>query len=145
MARRPLLSKLPKFLKNERWKPYIRYQKETDTWITKAIQEKSAGDEEMEETMGKIISKIRILMDRPQLDIISRLVAYLYHDKIDDYKEIASDLRKDQIQKDLKEIDQWLDIQYSRLTQQEEKDKKFNKVNKEILNEQPKQSKGKYL
>ena len=137
MEKKPLLSKPLKFLKNERWKPYIRYQKETDTWITKAIQEKSAGDEEMEETMGKIISKIRILMDKPQLDIISRLVAYLYHDKVDDYKEIASDLRKDHIQKDLKAIDQWLNIQYNRLAQQEEKDKKFNEINKEILDEQP--------
>ena len=145
MERKPLLSRPPKFLKNERWKPYIRYQKETDTWITKAIQEKSAGDEEMEETMGKIISKIRILMDRRQLDTISRLVAYLYHDKIDEYSENASDFRKDQIQKDLKAIDQWLDIQYNRLAQQEKKDKKFNKINKEILNEQPEQNKGKYL
>ena len=145
MEKKPLPSRLQKFLKNERWRPYIRYQKETDTWITKAIQEKSAGDEEMEETMGKIISKIRILMDRPQLDIISRLVAYLYHDKIDDYKEIASDLRKDHIKKDLKIIDQWLNIQYNRLAQQEEKDKKFNKINKEILNEQPKQKKREYL
>ena len=136
MEKKPLPSRLLKFLKNERWKPYIRYQKETDIWITKAIREKPAGDEEMEEAMGKIISKIRILMDKPQLDIISRLVAYLYHDKIDDYKEIASDLRKDHIQKDLKAIDQWLNIQYNRLAQQEEKDKKFNEINKEILDEQ---------
>ena len=137
MEKKPLLSKPLKFLKNERWKPYIRYQKETDTWITKAIQEKPTGDEEMEETVGEIISKIRILMDRPQLDIMSRLVAYLYHTKIDDYKKIASDLRKDQIQKDLKAIDQWLDIQYNRLAKQEKKDEEFNKINKEILDEQP--------
>ena len=137
MEKKPLLSKPLKFLKNERWKPYIRYQKETDTWIAKAIREKPAKDEEMEEAMGKIISKIRILMDKSQLDIISRLVAYLYHDKIDNYKEIASDLRKDHIQKDLKAIDQWLNIQYNRLAQQEERDKKFNKINKEILDEQP--------
>ena len=137
MEKKPLPSRPLGLLKNERWKPYIRYQKETDTWIAKAIREKPAKDEEMEEAMGKIISKIRILMDKPQLDIISRLVAYLYHDKVDDYKEIASDLRKDQIQKDLKEIDQWLNIQYNRLAQQEERDKKFNKINKEILDEQP--------
>ena len=137
MEKKPLLSKPPKSLKNERWKPYIRYQKETDTWITKAIREKQARDEKMEETVGKIISKIRILMDKSQLDTISRLVAYLYHDKIDNYKEIASDLRKDHIQKDLKAIDQWLNIQYNRLAQQEEKDKKFNEINKEILDEQP--------
>ena len=145
MEKKPLLSRPLELLKNERWKPYVRYQKETDTWIAKAVQEKPTGDEEMEETVGEIISKIRILMDRPQLDIMSRLVAYLYHTKIDDYKKIASDLRKDQIQKDLKAIDQWLDIQYSRLAKQEKKDEEFNKINKEILNEQPKQGKGKYL
>ena len=137
MEKKPLLSKPLKFLKNEGWKPYVRYQKETDTWIAKAIREKPARDEEMEETVGEIISKIRILMDRSQLDIMSRLVAYLYHTKIDDYKKIASDLRKDQIQKDLKAIDQWLDIQYSRLAKQEKKDEEFNKINKEILDEQP--------
>ena len=137
MEKKPLLSKPLKFLKNEGWKPYVRYQKETDTWIAIAIRENPARDEEMEETVGEIISKIRILMDRSQLDIMSRLVAYLYHTKIDDYKKIASDLRKDQIQKDLKAIDQWLDIQYSRLAKQEKKDEEFNKINKEILDEQP--------
>ena len=145
MEKKPLLSKPLKFLKNEGWKPYVRYQKETDTWIAKAIKEVREGKRITEETMDQISSKIKVLMDRSQLDIMSRLVAYLYHTKIDDYKKIASDLRKDQIQKDLKAIDQWLDIQYSRLAKQEKKDEEFNKINKEILNEQPKQSKGKYL
>ena len=138
MEKKPLLSKPLKFLKNERWKPYIRYQKETDTWITKAIREERTGGEKMEETTGEITSKIRILMDKPQLDIISRLVAYLYHDKVDDYKEIASDLRKDHIQKDLKAIDQWLNIQYQRMEAQSEKNKKINEFDMEIINEQPK-------
>ena len=79
MEKKPLQSKPQRLLKNERWTPYVRYQKETDTWITKAIKEERGDYKEMEETMGKIASKIRILMDRKQLDVMARLVAYLYH------------------------------------------------------------------
>ena len=135
MERRLSQSKPLKLLKNEKWKPYIRYQKETDTWITKAIREERSGNEKMEETMEELTSKIRILMERGQLDIIARIVAYLYHDKIDDYKEIASDLRKEHIYKDLRSIDQWLNIQYDRLKTQEKKDEKFNLLTQEILDE----------
>ena len=138
MEKRPLLSKPLELLKNERWKPYIRYQKETDTWITKAIREKRTEKDKMERTISEIVSKIRILMDRKQLDMVSRLIAYLYHEKIDEYQENASDLRKENIHKDLKDIDQWLNIQYNRLESQEKKDKKFNTINQEILNEQSK-------
>ena len=138
MGKKPLQSKLLKSLKNEKWKPYIRYQKKTDTWITKAIKEKQAGNDKMERTISEIVSKIRILMDRKQLDMVSRLIAYLYHEKIDEYQENASDLRKENIHKDLKDIDQWLNIQYNRLESQEKKDKKFNTINQEILNEQSK-------
>ena len=120
MEKKPLLSKPLKFLKNEGWKPYVRYQKETDTWIAKAIREKPARDEEMEETVGEIISKIRILMDKPQLDIISRIVAYMYHDKKDEFEEIASDMRKEHIYKDLRSIDMWLNSQYKRLESEDE-------------------------
>ena len=135
MERRLSQSKPLKLLKNEKWKPYIRYQKETDTWITKAIREERSGNEKMEETMEELTSKIRILMERGQLDIIARIVAYLYHDKIDDYKEIASDLRKEHIYKDLRSIDQWINIHYDRLKTQEKKDEKFNLLTQEILDE----------
>ena len=135
MAKKPLHSKPLKLLKNERWRPYIRYEKETDTWVAKAVREVQEGEQIMEEAMDQIPSKIRILMDREQLDIIARLIAYMYHDKKDEYEELASDLRKEHIYKDLRSINQWLNIQYQQIERQEEKDKKINKFDKEIINE----------
>ena len=135
MERRLSQSKPLKLLKNEKWKPYIRYQKETDTWVAKAIRKERSGNEKMEETVEELTSKIRILMERGQLDIIARLVAYMYHDKKDEYTEVASDLRKEHIYKDLRSIDQWLNIQYDRLKTQEKKDEKFNLLTQEILDE----------
>ena len=69
-------------------------------------------------------------MDRKQLDVIARLVAYLYHDKKDEYENLASDMRKEHIYKDLRAIDIWLNSQYRRL---------------ENENEQSKQNQGKFL
>jgi len=137
MEKKPLPSRLQKFLKNERWRPYIRYQKETDTWIAKAIKEVREGKRIVEETMDQITSKIKVLMDRKQLDIIARLVAYMYNDKKDEYEKDASDLRKEHIYRDLTNINEWLGIQYRRIGQQEEKDKKINTLDQEILDEQP--------
>jgi hypothetical protein len=74
----------------------------------------------MEETAE---STIEILMTRSELDIIARLVAYMYHDKIDEYKEIASDMRKDHIYKDLRSINMWLNSQYQQLEKQDEQSK----------------------
>ena len=88
--------------------------------------------------MDKIPSKIKILMERDELDIIARIVAYMYHDQKDEFIEIASDLRKEHIYKDLRSIDQWLNIQYQRMNIQDEKYKKINKLDKEITNEQSK-------
>ena len=138
MEKRPLPSKPLKLLKNERWKPYVRYQKETDTWITKAIREEQSDNKKMERTMDQIPSKIKIIMEKDELDIIARIVAYMYHDQKDEYIEIASDLRKEHIYKDLRSIDQWLNIQYQRMNIQDEKYKKINKLDKEITNEQSK-------
>ena len=64
MEKKPLLSKQLKLLTNEKWKPYIRYKKETDTWITKAIQEKRTEKDQMERTISETVSKIRILMEK---------------------------------------------------------------------------------
>ena len=69
-------------------------------------------------------------MDKEQLDVISRIVAYMYHDKKDEFEEIASDLRKEHIYKDLRAIDLWLNSQYKRLEKE---------------NEQPKQNQRKHL
>ena len=138
MEKKHLLSKPLELLKNERWKPYVRYQKETDTWIAKAIKEVREGKRIVEETMDQISSKIKVLMDRKQLDIIARLVAYMYNDKKEDYEKDASDLRKEHIYKDLKSINEWLGIQYRRIGQQEEKDEKINTLDQEIIDEQSK-------
>ena len=65
MEKKHLLSKPLELLKNERWKPYVRYQKETDTWIAKAIKEVREGKRIVEETMDQITSKIKILISLP--------------------------------------------------------------------------------
>ena len=138
MEKKLLPSKPLKLLKNERWKPYIRWKKETDTWITKAIREEQPNREKVEKTVDKIPSKIKIIMEKNELDIIARIVAYMYHDQKDEYMDIASDLRKEHIYKDLRSINQWLDIQYQRMNIQDEKNRNINKLDKEIINEQSK-------
>ena len=89
MEKKPLPFRPPRLPKNERWRPYIRYEKETDAWIAKAIREERPERQEMEGIMDKMSSKIKILMERDELDIIARIVAYMYHDKKDDYMNIA--------------------------------------------------------
>ena len=138
-------SKPLRLLKNERWRPYIRYSKETGEWITKAIREERPGEEKMEKAMDQVSSEIKISMNRKELDIIARLVAYMYHDKKDEYEEIASDLRKEHIYSDLRSVNQWLDIQYNRIEQREERNKRINNLDQEIIDEQSKQDKGKHL
>ena len=110
-------SKQQRLLTNERWEPYIKWDKETDEWIYKAIQVDSYRDEEMEENDYKIEKT------REQLDIISRIVAYLYHDKKDEYEEIASEMRKKHIYADLRSINIWLDSQYRQLEEKNEQSK----------------------
>ena len=138
MEKKPLPSRPLRSPKNERWKPYIRYSKETGEWIAKAIREERPGREKMEKTMDKISSKIKILMERDELDIIARIVAYMYHDQKDTFLDTASDLRKEHIYKDLRSIDQWLNIQYQRMEAKNEKDRNINQFDLEIINEQSK-------
>jgi len=138
MERKPLPSRQQRLLKSERWRPYIRFEKETGEWIAKAVRERRPDGEKMEGTMDQISSKIKILMERKELDIIARIVAYMYHDKKDEYTGIASDLRKEHIYKDLRSIDQWLNIQYHRLEDQDERNKNINEFDLEIINEQSK-------
>ena len=121
MAKSPLQSRPLRRLMNERWKPYIRYDKKEDRWISKAIRIDQTRNDNMEETMEK--TQIKVLMDREQLDIIARIIAYMYHDKKDEFKEIASDLRKEHIYKDLRAIDLWLNSQYKRLEKENEQSK----------------------
>ena len=130
MAKNPLQSKQPRNPLNERWKPYVRYEKETDRWIAKAIRIEREAGEGMEEVVDQVSSEIQVTMTRKELDIIARMVAYMYHDKKDEYGEIASDMRKEHIYKDLRSIDIWLKSQYQQLEREDE---------------QSKQDKGKYL
>ena len=106
---------------NERWKPYIRYDKKKDRWISKAIRIDRCRDEKVDTVIEK--KQFKILMDREQLDIISRIVAYMYHDKKDEYKEIASDMQKEHIYKDLRSINLWLNSQYQKLEEEDEQSK----------------------
>ena len=64
------------------------------------------------------------IVDRNQLDLIAKLVTYLYHDKRKEYEEIASDKRKAHIYNDIKHIDQWLSSQYKRLEREDAKKRK---------------------
>ena len=121
MERNPLQSRLLRRLMNERWKPYIRYNKDTDSWVAKAIKIDGQEKERMDTISKK--PQIKILMDREQLDIIARIIAYMYHDKRDEYEEIASDMRKEHIYKDLRSIDIWLNSQYQRLEKEDEQSK----------------------
>ena len=110
-------SKQQRLLKNERWEPYIKWDKETDEWIYKAIQINSYRNEKMEE------DDYKIEMTKKELDIISRIIAYLYHDKKDEYEKIASDMRKKHIYADLRSINIWLDSQYRQLEEKNEQSK----------------------
>ena len=59
--------------------------------------------------------EIKLEMNKKQLDSIAKLVSYLYHDEKKYYEETASDTRKAHIYRDIKAIDQWLELQYKRL------------------------------
>jgi len=64
------------------------------------------------------------VVDRNQLDLIAKIVIYLYHDKRKEYEKIASDKRKAHIYNDIKAIDQWLSSQYKRLEREDEAKRK---------------------
>tara|TARA_R100001244_G_scaffold118973_1_gene88669 strand:+ start:88 stop:288 length:201 start_codon:yes stop_codon:yes gene_type:complete len=55
------------------------------------------------------------MITRKQLNIIAKIVTYLYHDEKKHYEETASEERKHHIYRDIKAIDQWLSSQYRRL------------------------------
>ena len=121
MGKNPLQSKRQRLQKNEKYKPYVKWNKETDEWIYKAIKVNKPGNEEMEE--NREIVQIDIKITRKELDTIARLIAYMYHDKKDEYLEIASDLRKEHVYKDLRKIDEWLNLQYQKLEKKDEQSK----------------------
>ena len=67
----------------------------------------------------------REVVDRNQLDLIAKIITYLYHDKRKEYEKIASDKRKAHIYNDIKVIDQWLSSQYKRLERENEAKRKI--------------------
>ena len=64
------------------------------------------------------------VMDRNQLDLIAKIVTYLYHDEKKHYEETASKERKAHIYRDIKAIDQWLSSQYKQLEREDEAKRK---------------------
>ena len=64
------------------------------------------------------------MLDRNQLDLIAKIIAYLYHDKREEYEKIASDKRKSNIYNDIKAINQWFSSQYKRLERKDEAKRK---------------------
>ena len=64
------------------------------------------------------------MITRKQLNIIAKIVTYLYHDERKHYEETASEERKHHIYKDIKAIDQWLSSQYRRLEIEDAKKRK---------------------
>ena len=64
------------------------------------------------------------VMDRNQLDLIAKIVTYLYHDEKKHYEETASEERKNHIYRDIKSIDQWLSSQYKQLERENEAKRK---------------------
>ena len=65
-----------------------------------------------------------MIVNRKQLDLIAKIVTYLYHDERKHYEETASQERKNHIYKDIKAIDQWLSSQYKRLGVRDAKKRK---------------------
>ena len=65
------------------------------------------------------------MITREQLDIIAKIVTYLYHDERKHYEETASEERKHHIYRDIKAIDQWLSSQYKRLGVEDAKKRKI--------------------
>ena len=64
------------------------------------------------------------VVGRNQLDLIAKLIRYLYYDKRKEYEKIASDKRKSNIYNDIKAINQWLSSQYKRLERKDEAKRK---------------------
>ena len=65
------------------------------------------------------------MITRKQLNIIAKIVTYLYHDEKKHYEETASEERKHHTYRDIKAIDQWLSSQYKRLGAEDAKKRKI--------------------
>jgi hypothetical protein len=89
--------------------PDIKYDKVTEEWTMRAKLIESREEPE-------------IIMTKKQLDSIAKIISYLYHDKKQQYMKSSSELRKLHIYNDLKDIDQWLTIEYNKLRGKDEEE-----------------------
>ena len=96
-------------------RPCIQHDKKTDEWSAKVIWEEV-------EVITHLLDWTDVRVNRKQLDAFSRLIQYLWHDKIDYYLKHADPERRKQIKKDAKDIDEWLAIQYQNLKKHEGED-----------------------
>ncbi len=64
------------------------------------------------------------MIDRKQLDLIAKIVTYMYHDEKKHYEESASAARKTHIYRDIQDIDRWIESQYIRLEAEDETKRK---------------------
>ena len=79
-------------------RPHIRYNKETDKWTHNVTYQNQPKDKEEIVQPDIPIPEVK----RSELDIIARLVAYMYHEKREEYELLASDDRKEHIYNDLR-------------------------------------------
>ncbi len=110
MEKKDIQSKQQKLQrKTSKYVPNIKYDKVTEEWTMRA---------KLIETQ----EEPRITMTKKQLDAIAKIVSYLYHDKQQQYMKSSSELRKMHIYNDLKDIDQWLTMEYNKLRGDDEEE-----------------------
>ena len=98
-------------------RPSIRYDKEMDETIISVYYddpEPTTADEFNEE-----LFKDPGPITRKELNIIEKLVNYVYHEKREEYESLASNERKEHIMQDCKAADAWLIQQYAYLDRKE--------------------------
>ena len=93
---------------------FVQYDKKTDEWSAKAIFKEIDVYDEIE-YLSRQFDWTDVRVNRKQLDAFSRLIQYLWHDKIDEYLKKADPERRKQIKRDAKDIDEWLATQYKNL------------------------------
>ena len=107
MEKKDILFKQQKLQKKNKPIPFVRYNKETEEWTMRAKLIESQEEP-------------KITMTKKQLDSIAKIISYLYHDKKQQYMKSSSELRKLHIYNDLKDIDQWLTMEYNKLRGEDE-------------------------
>ena len=86
-------------------RPLITYDKETDKIDIKVLY----GNDEPRPVKNQLI------VTRDELDKIARIIAYVYHEKREEYEALASPERIEHIYNDLRAVDRWLAERYQYL------------------------------